>query len=101
MTPILQIPSTLLFHLDRFKESPEVAFAKALRAMALDDFNEHRRAILNRTGKDLQEITLIIPIYKNALIMDFFHIFLDTAHAVREHLIIGIGHTQEFYAALA
>jgi hypothetical protein len=62
----LQIASRFLFALDGFEECFEIAFAKALRAFALDNLEKERRPILHRFREDLQEITFVIPIHENS-----------------------------------
>src|SRR6185369_8214859 len=52
--PRLEVPALLLFALDRFEQRLEVADAEAARAVALDDLEEERRAILDGAGEDLQ-----------------------------------------------
>jgi hypothetical protein len=50
----LQIPSSLLFTLDRFEESFEISYTEAGSPAALDEFEKHRRAILKHLGKRLE-----------------------------------------------
>ncbi len=69
--------------------------------MPLNHFDEHRWAVLNRFGKDLQKITFIIAVNENAQVVDGFVILFDFADAVGERFIIGIRHAQKFYAILA
>src|ERR1700680_2559157 len=52
----LQIPSSRLLHLNRFKQRLEIPFAKSAAALALDHFEEHRRPIFHRLRENLQEI---------------------------------------------
>ena len=46
----LEVPALLLFAFDRFEQGLEVADAEAARAVALDDLEEERRAVLDRAG---------------------------------------------------
>src|SRR5271157_1050387 len=96
----LEIASFLLFKLERLEERFEVAFAKALRTVTLNDFDEHRGTILNWRGENLKQITFIITIYKNAKVVNGFQIFINLANAVRQNFVVGFGHTQEFHAII-
>jgi len=51
-----------LFPFYRFEQGLEVAFAKGLCTFALDDFKEEGWSVLNRFGKQLQQITAIVPV---------------------------------------
>src|SRR6266853_3844800 len=62
----LQIASPFLLFLKRLKQGFEIAFAETFRALALDDFEEERRAIFHRFGKYLQQIPLVVAIDQNA-----------------------------------
>ena len=46
----LEVPAPRLLDLDRLEERLEVADAEAARAVALDDLEEERRAVLDRAG---------------------------------------------------
>ena len=60
------MPLALLFAFDGFEECLEIAFAEALRAFALNNFEKQRRPVFYRFGKNLQQITFIIAIDENA-----------------------------------
>src|SRR4029077_6898780 len=61
----LQITSRFLFAFDGFEECLEIAFAKTLRPLALNNFEKERRPVFYRLGKYLQQITFIIAIDEN------------------------------------
>ena len=65
----LEISSQRLLPLDGFKQGFEIPLAKKPRSLALNDFVEYSRPILNGLSEDLQEIALIIPIDKNIEIL--------------------------------
>ena len=62
----LQVPSCCLFAFDGFEERLEIAFAKALRAFALNNFEKERRPVFYRFGEYLKQITFIIAIDQDA-----------------------------------
>ena len=62
----LQIASCGLFALDGFEECLEIAFAKALRALALNNFEKQRRPVFYGFCKNLQQITFVITIHQDA-----------------------------------
>ena len=62
----LQISSRVLLALDGFEQRFEIAFAEALRAFALNDFEKECRAIFHRLGENLEQITFIIAIDEDA-----------------------------------
>ena len=62
----LQIASRGLLALDGFEQRFEIAFAEALRAFALNNLKEERRAIFHRLGENLEQITFVIAIDENA-----------------------------------
>src|SRR5437588_9544605 len=64
--PPLQISSCFLFSLQCFKQRFEIAFAEALCALALDNFEKERRAVLHRLGEYLEQITFVVAIDQNA-----------------------------------
>src|SRR5262249_54157586 len=55
----LQRPAPRLFAFDGLEQRLEVTLAEAARPVALDDFEEQRGPILDRFGKDLQQIAFI------------------------------------------
>ena len=58
----LKVPPPLLFALDRFEQGLEVALAEAARAVALDDLEEHGRAVADRLGEDLEQVALVVAV---------------------------------------
>ena len=64
---ILKRSSTGLFSLNRLKQCFEVTLTERTGAFALDNFVEDRRTILDRLGKDLEQIPERYPIGTPAL----------------------------------
>jgi hypothetical protein len=52
--------------LDRLEEGLEVALAEAERAVPLDDLEEHRRAVAEGLGEDLQQVAVLVPVDEDA-----------------------------------
>jgi hypothetical protein len=61
----LQIPSRSLLAFDGLEQRLEIAFAKTLRALALNDLEKERWAIFHWLGENLQQITFVIAIDQN------------------------------------
>ena len=62
----LKISAASLLFLDRNKQRLEVAFAKAFAALSLEDLVENRRAVLDRFGKDLEQIAFVVAVDQDA-----------------------------------
>jgi len=53
------VSTKFLVQLNRFKEGLEISFSKSLGiAMPLDEFKEKCRAVTNRAGEELEQITV-------------------------------------------
>ena len=61
----LQVPPQRLLPFDGFEQRLEIAFAKTLRAFALDNFKKQRRAIFDRLGEQLQQVAFVVAVYQN------------------------------------
>src|SRR6266516_7527497 len=61
-----EVPAPGLLPLDGLEQRLEVALAESLRAVALDQLEEHRRPVLHRLGEDLQQVAVLVPVGKNA-----------------------------------
>ena len=95
------MPRLFLFQLDGLEQRLEVALAEALRAVALDDLDEHGGAVLDGLGEDLQQIAFVVAVDENAEVVDGLHILVDLADAVGQDLVVGVGHAQELDAVVA
>ena len=85
----LQITSRFLFAFDGFEERLEIAFAKTLRAFALNNFEKERRPVFYRLGKYLQQITFIIAIDENAQPLQRIQFFIDVTYSIEQRVIVG------------
>src|SRR3954465_7303508 len=97
----LEIPPQLLLALDRLEERLEVALAEAARAVALDDLEEHRRAVADRLGEDLQHVALVIAVDEDAETPQVVEALLDLADPGRHLVVVGVRHRQELDPAPA
>src|SRR6187399_556305 len=94
----LEISSPPLLFLDRDEQRLKVAFSKTFAALSLEDLVEHRRPVLDGFGKDLQQIALFVAVDEDAEAFELTDIFVDTANAVRQFFVVGVGDTEEFDA---
>ena len=85
----LQITSRRLFAFDGFEERLEVAFAKTLRAFALNNFEKQRRPVFYWLGKYLQQITFIIAIDEDAQSLQGIEFFVNMTHPIEQRVVIG------------
>src|ERR687892_202296 len=95
----LQVSSPILFALDRLEEGLEVALAEAAGAVALDDLEEHRRAVADRLGEDLQKVSLVVAIDQDAEPREVLQRLLDLADPLRDLLVVGLRRAQELHPA--
>ena len=61
----LEISAGSLICFDCLEERLEIACAKALVVVSLDDFNKQSRAILEWLGEDLQQIAVVVVVNQN------------------------------------
>src|SRR5260370_8457285 len=96
----LQIASCGLFALDRFEERFEIAFAETLRAFALNDLKKERWPVLDRFGKDLQQITFVVAINQNAELFQCVQFFVNMANTIEQCVVVSRRNFQELEPAL-
>src|SRR6266702_4407962 len=63
-----EVAAAGLLALDRLEQRFEVSLSEPLRAMALNQLEEHRRAVLHRLGEDLQQVTVLIPVGEGVVV---------------------------------
>src|SRR5437773_6884276 len=98
--PPLEIAPRVLLFFQRLKEGFEIAFAKTLRPLALDDFKKESGPVLHWLGKYLEQITFVIAVDQNAESLERLEVLVDVTHAIRQRVVIGRRNIQEFEAAL-
>src|ERR671917_280498 len=57
-----EVAAALLLALDRLEQRLEVALAEPERAVPLDELEEHRRAVLDGLGEDLQQVAVLVAV---------------------------------------
>src|SRR5690348_3706745 len=91
----LQIAAPGLFALDRFEQGFEVPLAETAASLALDDFVEERRAVLDGAREDLEHVALIVAIDQNAELAQFVDWFVDLADPGLQVLVVRRRDAQE------
>ena len=81
--------------LDGFEQRLEVALTERLRALAVNDLIEQRRAVRHRLGEDLQQIALVVAVHQDAEVGQHFDVFVNLAHAIRQHVVVRSRHAEE------
>src|SRR5262249_21054747 len=93
-----EVAPTLLLALDRLEQRLEVALAKPLRAVPLDQFVEHCRAILDWLGEDLQQVAILVPVGEDFQLLQFIERHSSVAYPFAESLVVAVGRIQELNA---
>ena len=81
----------------RFEEGFEVAFSEGFGSLALNDFNEYRRAVHQGLGEQLQEVALVVAVDQDSELAKWGEVFVDFAYSVKDLVVVGIGNGQEVY----
>src|ERR1700742_971841 len=87
---LLQIAACRLFALDGFKKSLEVSFAEAAAAFALNDLVKERRPASYGPRKDLQHVTLVIAIDKNAELLQLVQRLVNLSYTPFKPGVVGM-----------
>jgi hypothetical protein len=72
---LLQITSLGLFPLNGLEQAPEVASAKPVKVVPLDDFDEHRRAVHERLREELEQVAALVEVDQDVEPLDGFEVF--------------------------
>src|SRR5262249_27022837 len=62
---VSEVAATLLLALDGLEQRLEVALAEAQRPVPLDQLEEHGRAVAQRSGEDLQQVAVLVPVLQD------------------------------------
>src|SRR3954468_22956489 len=92
---LLQVPALVLLALDRLEERLEVPLPEAARAVALDDLEEHGRAVADRLGEDLQQVALVVVVDEDALLAQVSETVCHRGHALGDVVVVGVGDVEE------
>jgi len=68
----------------------------------LDELEEHRRAVADRLGEDLQQVAVLVPVHEDAARPQLFDRDPDPADALPQHRVgvVGVGRREELHAPL-
>jgi len=91
----LQVAAPGLLPLDRFEQRLEVPLAEALRPVPLDQLEEHRRAVLDRLGEDLQQVPVLVPVGQDAQLAQLVQRHPGLAYPRAELVVVAAGGGQE------
>lgn len=72
-----QVTTVGLLSFDSLKQGLEVTSTETRASFALNDFKENGGSVLDRRGKELEEISLIVHIHKNVQLLKNIKVFLD------------------------
>src|ERR1039458_4225463 len=97
----LEVAPRRLLTLDRFEQRLEVAFAEALAALALDDLEEERRTVADRTRENLQQVAVVIAVDEDVERTQPIEVLVDAGGAVTERVVVGPRGGQELHTAVA
>ena len=84
----LEVAPQGLFTFDRFEQCLEIAFSKPAGAVALDDFEEERRAVLRRLREDLEQVALLVAVGEDAQALQIVVVGVDLADALFEVVVV-------------
>src|SRR5690606_6796705 len=90
-----QIPTQGLLAFYGLKQGLEVALAKGAGALPLNDLIEYGRSVLDRLGKDLEQISFVVAVHEDAELFECFQRLIDFTHSALQIVIVGSRNTQE------
>src|SRR5882757_3084752 len=93
----LEVAAALLLPLDRLEQRLEVALPEALRAMPLDQLEEHRRPVLHRRGEDLQQVAVLVPVGEDAQLTQLTQRHPGLADPVAQILVVRVRGAQKLH----
>src|SRR5215472_15970761 len=85
-----EVAAAGLFPLDRLEQRLEVALAEPLRAVPLDQLEEHGRPVLDRLGEHLQQVAVLVPVGEYLPGGQFGERHPGLAHPAPELLVVGV-----------
>src|SRR5687768_5319062 len=86
--PRSEVAAALLLALDRLEQGLEVALAEAERAVALDELEEDRRAVLHGLGEDLQQVAVLVAVHQDPPGLELGDRRADLADPLDERLVV-------------
>src|SRR6478752_3518519 len=97
---VSEVAAALLLALDRLEQRLEVALAEAEGAVTLDQLEEHRRAVLDGAGEDLQQVAVLVAVDEDAALLQLLDPHADVADALPQLgvLVVGVRGREELHA---
>src|SRR5262247_2655634 len=86
-----KVAAALLVALDGLEQRLEVALAEALRAPPLDDLEEHRRAVGDGLGEDLQQVPVEVLVGQDVQALQLLPRQVEAGQPLPGLLVVGLG----------
>src|SRR4026209_2593242 len=95
-----EVAAEVLLALDGLEQRLEVALAEAEGAVPLDQLEEHRRAVAEGLGEDLQEVPVLVAVDEDAALLELLDRRADLADPGAQGgvLVVGVRSRQELDA---
>src|ERR1700735_2715334 len=84
-----------LLALDCLEQRLEVALAEALRAVPLDQLEEHRRPVLHGLGEYLQQVAVLVPVRQDPELPQLIERNASLADPFAQRVVIAVRRGQE------
>src|ERR1700735_5476738 len=84
-----------LLPLDCLEQRLEVALAEALRAVPLDQLEEHRRPVLHGLGEYLQQVAVLVPVRQDPELPQLIERNASLADPFAQRVVIAVRRGQE------
>src|SRR5580692_1982206 len=94
----LQVAATVLLALDRLEQRLEVALAETVRAVSLDQLEEHRGPVLHRLGEDLQQVAVLVPVDQDAQFAQGLDGHPGLPGPLAERVVVAVRGVQELHS---
>ena len=89
-----KVSTLFLLFLDRHEEALEVSSPEAVVVSSLDDLIEESRAVLNWFGENLQQISLLVVVQQDLILLKGFNVlsYFDSHiwQVLSEVIVVGI-----------
>src|SRR4051794_40852284 len=96
-----EVAAPRLLPLDRLEEGLEVAGAEALRALPLDDLEEHGRTVADVLGEQLEQVAVLVLVDEDTQLLQLVPRQLEVPEPLSYVRIVRIGDLEEPHTALA
>lgn len=102
VSPNLDIATMFLFLFDRFKQCFDVAGTESTETVPFDQFEKNGRPILDWFGKDLKQMSIVVVIDQNVMLVQFTDLAVDghivSFQSLLEILVISGRSVQKFHS---